>query len=753
MLGTSGLSWPTFAWPILSLVQGSLVLIPSFLLGWLWPNQRYRAIFRTWAVAGTTILIYAPVRLISPPAILAANALQILLTLLLLVVMIGYAYLRKKPLPTFRVTKASLLALAFVGFVVYPWLAWGALGSLLDTGLNLLAGLLFGLFIGLLLSKSLSQPLNTTGRHGANIVLGGLAGGTTMLMMASGFGYGGLQLILMLLLPALGWAVIMLFEWFDHGQNASKKWLPAAILTGIATAIPMMMVDPDELSLELAIGSRDQLTWTLYAALASVAIALSLSLLLNLVHSKISALNRRIFALSTGLVWLVAFLVYYLAGQPGFYGDQLFVILSEQATLSPANDITDYDDRRNFVYDVLRENATSSQAGLRHDLERLSLDFTPYYLINALAVDGGPLIRYWLESRPDVDRVLDNPVLRPLPQPPHISSGNALAPSGIPWNLSLIGADRVWNELGVVGDGIVVGHSDSGVQGDHPELAPAYRGLDGNDDFNWYDPWNQTERPIDIGGHGTHTLGSIVGKNTGVAPGAEWIGCVNLARNLANPALYLDCMQFMLAPFPIGGDPFEDGDPSRSAHVLNNSWGCPDQEGCDAGTLIDAVKALRAAGIFVVAAAGNDGPDCETIRHPLAIYDEVFSVGAVDRSGNLAHFSSRGPVTADGSGRIKPDIVAPGVDILSAFPKDTYEYLPGTSMAGPHVTGVIALIWSANPSLIGDIERTEEILRTTARPYAGSLPTCTNALGDANNGVGYGIVDAFAAVQMALDQP
>ena len=201
---------------------------------------------------------------------------------------------------------------------------------------------------------------------------------------------------------------------------------------------------------------------------------------------------------------------------------------------------------------------------------------------------------------------------------------------------------------------------------------------------------------MDTSGHGTHTLGSIVGQRTGVAPGAQWIGCVNLARNLANPALYLDCLQFMLAPFPAGGDPFTDGDPTRSAHVLNNSWGCPELEGCDANILLDAVQALRAAGIFVVVSAGNEGPSCESVRNPLALYNEVLSVGAIDQRGNLAEFSSRGPVTVDASGRIKPDLVAPGVDILSTMPGDSYEYNQGTSMAGPHVTGVVALLWSAN---------------------------------------------------------
>ncbi len=240
-----------------------------------------------------------------------------------------------------------------------------------------------------------------------------------------------------------------------------------------------------------------------------------------------------------------------------------------------------------------------------------------------------------------------------------------------------------------------------------------------------------------------------------MAPDATWIACVNLPRNLGNPPRYLDCLQFLLAPFPQAGDALADGRPELGAHVLNNSWGCPPQEGCDPDALLPAVRALRAAGVFVVASAGNNGPSCESIDSPPAHYDEVFTVGATDEANTVANFSSRGPVSADGSGRTKPDIAAPGVGILSAYPGGTYEYNDGTSMAGPHVVGVVALMWSANPALIGDIDRTEQILIETAQiteHYAVS-PTCGDPETRPNNLVGYGVVNAFAAVEMALAEP
>jgi subtilisin family serine protease len=225
---------------------------------------------------------------------------------------------------------------------------------------------------------------------------------------------------------------------------------------------------------------------------------------------------------------------------------------------------------------------------------------------------------------------------------------------------------------------------------------------------------------------------------------------VNLARNLANPSFYLDCLQFMLAPFPQGGDPFLDGDSAMAADVLNNSWGCPPIEGCDPETFLAAVRALREAGIFVVASAGNEGPLCESVSDPLALYDEVLSVGAVDNSGTLALFSSVGPVTVDGSGRVKPDLLAPGVAIMSAFPGSSYEYLDGTSMAGPHVAGVVALMWSANPELLGEIDRTEQILLQTATSYQAPLPACGAQEQAPYNGTGFGVVDAYAAIEAAV---
>ena len=765
VMESSGVATPVWDWPVFTLLQGVFMLGPAALLAFFWYGRMMGTIFQVWMIAAAYFLWLAPVRF----ADISANQLTALLqagfTAIFLAVLVGVIWRQqKKADPTWRpqLWRGHTL---WPAWLVAPlpllwWFLFGALGSPLDSLLNLLVGLLVGLVAGITMAFFFLRPQTEKSTPtGWTMVGGGLVAGIMLLLLGGGVGHNGTQLFLIPFLPVLGWGMMAVAQWSGKGQ-VGKSWLAMALLVGLNAAAPLMLLDPDELILILNIGQRDILTWAIYALLGGIAFGLLVSVV---------ALAIRLWSLRAGqpespprwrplgiagaiIVWLVVVLLYALVGQPGFHGERLFVIMQAQADVSAAADMPDYTARRQFVYDTLVAQANSSQTDIRATLDSLGIDYTPYYLVNALEVEAGPFLRFWLSTRPEVDRILDSPVLRPLPALAHTATGSASAPTGGPeWNLTDIGADQVWADFAVQGQGIVIGQSDSGVQGDHPELAETYRGRDSGNDYNWFDPWNHTADPTDIGGHGTHTLGSIVGQNVGIAPAAEWIGCVNLARNLANPALYLDCMQFMLAPFPQGGDPLADGDPAQSAHVLNNSWGCPDIEGCDPDVFLPAVQALRYAGIFVVVSAGNDGTGgCETVSDPLAIYDEVFSVGALDEFGSVTGFSSQGPVMVDGSGRVKPDILAPGAGVLSAFPNNSYEVADGTSMAGPHVVGVVALIWSANPDLIGDIETTEQILRETATPYTGLVTDWCGSSGTPNNLVGYGVVNAYAAVVRAL---
>src|SRR5690606_298771 len=129
-----------------------------------------------------------------------------------------------------------------------------------------------------------------------------------------------------------------------------------------------------------------------------------------------------------------------------------------------------------------------------------------------------------------------------------------------------------------------------------------------------------------------------------------------------------------------------------------------------------AVRMLRTAGIVVVVSAGNTGPDCETVSTPAAIFPESFTVGATTAEDLIWTSSSRGPVGVDGSGRRKPDVVAPGAQVRTQLPNNSYIEASGTSLAGPHVAGLVALMLEANPALEGEVEAIEEIIRNSAVP-------------------------------------
>jgi subtilisin family serine protease len=625
------------------------------------------------------------------------------------------------------------LTVAGIGMV--PFAIYGSFGSVGDTLLSLLASLAFGLLAAILMKATTE-----------NRFLDGVGIGAVLALLGSALGYDGSQLILLAILPPFAFAVSAVMP------SKAAAWAVTSLLAFAALA----MFDPTELTYVLG----DMGLIALKASLIVIGVGLVTSLVaLILPIATASALTRGVSKgaskiigwTGAGVVWVSVIIIFFIFGNPGNYSDRLFVVMKDQLDISNVANIKDRDERLTAAYERLTAHANSTQAGLRNFFDKVGIKYTPYYLENAMEVRGGTLVRLYLMARPEVDRVLPSPRLRAAPDDLPAPGSLTQVEDAVQWNISMIGADKVWDDFDARGEGIVVGQSDSGVDGNHPAIAKQYRGYKADDDYNWFDPWDGTPSPNDEGGHGTHTTGTILGANgVGVAPEAQWIGCVNLDRNLANPALYLDCMQFMLAPFPQDGDPLKDGDPTKAAHVMNNSWGCPTLEGCNPTALLPAADNLRHAGIFVVVSTGNDGPNCETVESPLSLYDSVFSVGAIDQFGDMAPFSSRGPVTADGSGRIKPDIVAPGVEILSALPDGTYGANSGTSMAGPHVVGVVALIWSAQPDLIGDIEATEQLIIDTAQPYEGDTAIGCFSGGTPSNAYGYGVVDVYAAVKKAL---
>ena len=450
------------------------------------------------------------------------------------------------------------------------------------------------------------------------------------------------------------------------------------------------------------------------------------------------------------------------------------VILKEQATLDAAAVLPDREARLHYVYDVLRHTALRSQAALRAELDAAGVDYRTFYIVNMLVVHGDRALITRLAAHPEVARIAANPYVRQSLPEPSPYGGRALAPTGVAWGVGNINADDVW-ALGYDGTNIVIAGQDTGYEWDHPALINQYRGYSGitaTHDYNWHDaiheqnpnapPGNpcgfDSPVPCDdyFSSHGTHTMGTMVGDDggsnqIGVAPGARWIGCRNMEQGWGTPATYAECFEFFLAPYPIAGHPMTDGVPSLAPHVINNSWACPPSEGCDPDTLTTTVENVRAAGIVVVASTGNTGPQCSTVQKPPAIYEAAFSVGATDGGNNVASFSSRGPVTVDGSGRRKPDVAAPGVSIRSSVRGDGYSDSSGTSMAAPHVAGTVALLYSAAPYLVGDVDAAEGIIEQTARPRTTAQECGGDGHDDVPNNVyGWGIVDALAAVRGAL---
>jgi subtilisin family serine protease len=710
-------------------VQGAVLTGLVAILWSLSTDPRVRPVYAGWLVASLMAFPGLLLRLLGPNNDQLGSILQIVICVIAAIVLARVRGREKQRSPNY-------LSLAFLlaAFGVGPFAVLGAFGSPTDVVLGLLAGLSFGgLAARLMESTTESRFLDAFGIAGV------------LALLSSSIGYDGGQLILLAVLPAFAFAVAALIP----------SRVSAAVLTGLLAAAALIFFDPTELAIVLG----DLLGIAFMAIGFSAGLGLVVGLIALVIRSVTEAgqgsgLTRVLTGVAALAAWAIVAVLFFTNGNRGFYGDRLFVIFNDQADLSSIRQIGDVDERRAAAYQMLVQLANETQAGLRNTFDNFGVRYTPYYLVNAMEVRGGTLVRLYLATRPEVDRVIPSPRLRPTGSedvPPQSIAESP--PTGVQWNVSMIGADRVWEEFGVRGEGVVIGQSDSGADVDHPELKETYRGSATGDDYNWLDPWNGKPSPYDDGGHGTHTLGTIVGQNgIGIAPGATWFACANLNRNLANPALYLDCMQFMLAPFPQDGDPLRDGDPTLAADVLNNSWGCPELEGCDPNALLDAANHLRDAGIFVVVSTGNDGPACSTVNAPLSLYDSVFSVGAIDEFGNMAFFSSRGPVIADGSSRMKPDIVAPGVSVLSSLPGGMYGMNSGTSMAGPHVAGAVALLWSAAPSLVGDIERTEQLLIESADPYSGSTEIGCFAGTVPNAAYGYGVLDVYEAVQEALGQ-
>jgi subtilisin family serine protease len=438
------------------------------------------------------------------------------------------------------------------------------------------------------------------------------------------------------------------------------------------------------------------------------------------------------------------------------------VVLNGQADVSAAYGIADWNARGQAVYDKLSSYASKSQKGLISYLDSQGVDYQPLYIINAVIVHAGnTTLVNDLAARQDVAQLVANHKIAVEQQPGGIFDAllkPVTVPEAVEWGVAKIKADQVWSTYSVKGEGVVVAEIDTGTQFDHPALVNQYRGTLGggtyDHNYNWYDPYFQCpdtgETPCDPGGHGTHVMGTMVGDDgganqIGVAPGAKWISCKGgdaVSGYLLTNEL-LVCAQWILAPTDLG---FANPDPAMRPNVVNNSWGGGPNDYWYTG----AVSAWRAAGIFPAFANGNAGPQCSTAHSP-GDYWNSFASGASDDTDAIANFSSRGPAAY--TGFLKPNITSPGVSIRSSVPGNGYAYYNGTSMASPHTAGAVALLYSAAPELVGQVDLTGWVLEQTATPLLTN-EGCGGDLPDThpNNTFGYGLLNVLGAVNLAKNE-
>ncbi|MFB7994516.1 S8 family serine peptidase [Streptomyces sp. NPDC056002] len=436
-----------------------------------------------------------------------------------------------------------------------------------------------------------------------------------------------------------------------------------------------------------------------------------------------------------------------------------FITLKSEADLSGAKKQKTHAKKATAAYKELRKNADDSQASLRSFLDKKKVGHKDYWIANTIQVTGDQALVDELAKRSDVasivkartfkvdDDVAAHTKVSTLRTTSAKTDSSAEGDDTPEWGVADIKADQVWDKYTDRGEGIVIANVDTGVQYDHPDLVGSYRGNNGDgtftNDYNFYDPSGNCPSdgsPCDNQGHGTHTMGTMVGANgIGVAPNAKWIAAKGCASDSCSEEDLLAAGQWILAPTDHNG---QNPRPDLAPNIVNNSWG---QKESTIPFYEDIIDAWNSAGIFEAFAAGNDGDGvtCST-AHPPGAQVATYAVGAYNAAGKITDFSGFGPSPVDGSA--KPNIAAPGADITSTYPGSKYASMDGTSMATPHLAGAVALLWSAAPSLIGNIDETRKLLDEGATDVDDTH--CGGTAG-ANNVWGEGKLDILSSIDKA----
>jgi subtilisin family serine protease len=415
------------------------------------------------------------------------------------------------------------------------------------------------------------------------------------------------------------------------------------------------------------------------------------------------------------------------------------IIIKMAATTKPvlnglnAMRFADRNTRLNTVASTLKAHAAESQkdvlallAGIKHKSFWITNEvFVPN--ADAALVEKLASVAGISEIHEEYIMKIDEPI-----DVQTVQRSGVLAEQGV----ELIQAHLVWSQLGNNGAGAVVANIDTGVRGTHETLRGNFLG-----NYGWFDPSFGTLIPDDRAGHGTHTMGTIAGGlGVGVAPGAKWMACRGCASNSCSQSDLIQCAEFVACPTLADGSA---PDCTKAPDVVNNSWG-----GGQGNNWYDEfIAAWKAAGVVPVFSNGNSGPSCGSANSPADSTSGVIGVGATTFTDSLASFSSVGPSV---TGLVKPDISAPGNNVRSAYhtADDAYTAMSGTSMAAPHVAGVVGLLAAELRDLpYADVEKflyqnTDRNLVQTGRNCGGISETTFP-----NNAFGWGRVNAFKAVQ------
>ncbi|MGW4799234.1 S8 family serine peptidase, partial [Nonomuraea sp. NPDC004297] len=423
-----------------------------------------------------------------------------------------------------------------------------------------------------------------------------------------------------------------------------------------------------------------------------------------------------------------------------------WVRLKDQANLISAEQATGKVAKATAVFEAKTETAERSQRNLLALLDQAQVEYAPYWIVNMVKVIGDTATLERIAELPEVAAIeADDAVLLDDPEP----GEDEPSVNAIEWNIAAVNAPQVWDELGVRGEGVVVANLDTGVDYTHPAVKSKYRGLNADGSYshayNFFDPTGSCTGgvPCDNNSHGTHTMGTMVGEDgaevIGVAPGAKWIAAKGCAGTSCAREHLLAAGQWIAAPTDADG---QNPRPDLVPDVVNNSWGA------NAVDLwyTQIVDSWIAAGIFPSFSIGNAGPSCGTAGSP-GVYLQSYASGGFDSAGNVYTNGSRGPGI---DGDIKPDVSAPAVNVRSSLPGGGYGTKTGTSMAAPHTSATVALLWSYSPALRGDLAATRALLDQTARDTDNV--TCGGTAAD-NNVFGQGKLDAYAAVSQAPHGP